>query len=162
MEKPNASSPLEEIVEIFRAIRKVMNNDNSYISFLEKVLITLGKEFTDLTKNTTSFPKNTGSFIEKVLSLLEIETKSLGYTSKELSKHRGKKVSKENKELYNLIEEIDKERINNGEDSNYVQSTKAAVYKRYKTKIGWKKHYKNFIDYKNNPLKKKSVIRKPS
>ena len=79
----------------------------------------------------------------------------------DISRHRGKKVSQENQELYDLIEQKDQERKDRGEDSNYKQSTKVAVKEKYRSAIGWERHYKNFIDYKNSPLKKKSVIRKP-
>lgn len=69
---------------------------------------------------------------------------------KELWKHRqGRPPTEENQSLYDLIEKKDKERKERHEDSNWVQSTKAACWEKYHTLIGWQKHYRNFIDHKN-------------
>lgn len=99
--------------------------------------------------------------IQTTLSSIDDKIK-LKKLESDISKHRGKKVSPENKELYDLIEQKDNERKERGEDSNYKQSTKVAVREKYKSMIGWEKSYKNFIDYRNRPFRNKSVIRKLS
>jgi hypothetical protein len=173
MKKTEERIIAEKVLESIRRKHYKGRNSKAYIKQLEKLLVTVSEalfittkqqeqSFKDLQQTVPALSKSIPEFI---VATMEIVTSSIEDKIKrkkleaEILKYRGRKVSQENLDLYKEVIQTDKERIAEGEDSNYSKSVEKVGKKHHFSERKQHQVYKSFNYWFNNPQNKALISR---